>query len=113
MGQARQGKRFLPETAARFLIGETAGGQHFNGNVAVQTLVTSSVNDAHASGANLFCYLITAKTQLIHNRALLTERFRPRDSARVSAPVSWHAAFRKGPVATPLMVNTPMDHPQS
>ena len=61
MSQAGKGKGFFTEAAAGSLIGETAGRQYLQGDIAVEALVTSPVDNAHTSGANLLRDVVAAK----------------------------------------------------
>jgi hypothetical protein len=46
MGEPREGLRFLTETAVRRLVFQQAGGQDLDGDVAIELLVTRTVDVA-------------------------------------------------------------------
>ncbi len=45
--------RFAAEALAGFLVGEHAGLEHFDGDIALEFFVARAVDDAHAAGAEL------------------------------------------------------------
>ena len=51
VAQPREDRRFLPEPSARLIVGQGAGGQDLQGDVAAELLVPGAVDLAHAPGA--------------------------------------------------------------
>src|SRR5262249_21956688 len=66
MSQTRESQGLLAKATPGRLIRETAGRQYFNGNVAVEALIMSAVDDAHTTIANLLCHSVPPKTQVGH-----------------------------------------------
>lgn len=62
MIELREGERFLLEPPARLLVGEGPRRKDLQGNSALESLVVSAINDAHATGANPFQQPIAAES---------------------------------------------------
>ncbi len=61
--------RFLPETLSNSLVCQSAGGEYFEGHVAIQLFVARPVNLSHSAGAN-FVYDAVVAESLINHAAL-------------------------------------------
>ena len=66
MIEAGQGQRFFAQALAGSLVGNAAGGEDFEGHVAIEALVARPVDNAHAACAKLFGYKIVPEPVTDH-----------------------------------------------
>ena len=60
MVQAREGQRFAAKPLAGSFVGQHAGGQNFDRDLALEALVVGEIDDAHPAGSNLFADAVVA-----------------------------------------------------
>ena len=63
-----ESQRFFAQALAGRFVGDAADGKNFDGHVAIETLIASAIDNAHAASANLFGYKIVSEPLTDHCR---------------------------------------------
>jgi hypothetical protein len=61
MVQLCKSQGFSAETLAGDFVGQSAGGQYLQRNIAIQLLIMSAIHHAHAAGSNVLDNAVVAE----------------------------------------------------